>query len=82
MSEAERIHELGLAGGSPPRQSVAYRRNMLFQFGLMAAEDGLVMQLHPGVLRNHHTASFGRFGPDTGHDIPSPTGFAEPLRNC
>jgi glucuronate isomerase len=78
--EAERIHELGLAGGLSARQSVAYRRNMLFQFGLMAAEDGLVMQLHPGVLRNHHRDSFRRFGPDTGHDIPSPTGFAEPLR--
>jgi glucuronate isomerase len=38
------------------------------------------MQLHPGVLRNHHAPSYERFGPDTGHDIPGPTGFAEPLR--
>ena len=78
--EAERIHELGLAGGLSARQAAAYRRNMLFQFGLMAAEDGLVMQLHAGVTRNHHAESYRRFGPDTGHDIPAATGFAEPLR--
>ena len=33
-------------------------------------EDGLVMTLHPGVRRNHHTPTFERFGADTGHDIP------------
>lgn len=77
---AEGIHSRGLAGAVTAEEALAYRRNMLFQFGLMAAEDGLVMQLHPGVLRNHHTASFERFGPDTGHDIPGPTAFAEPLR--
>jgi glucuronate isomerase len=78
--EAERIHKLGLAGGLSARESVAYRRNMLFQSGLMSAEDGLVMQLHAGVTRNHHADSFRRFGPDTGHDIPATTAFAEPLR--
>jgi glucuronate isomerase len=78
--EAERIHALGLDGGLSAREAALYRRNLLFQLGLMAAEDGLVMQLHPGVTRNHHAESFTRFGPDTGHDIPAPTRFAEPLR--
>jgi glucuronate isomerase len=78
--EAERIHALGLDGGLSAREAALYRRNLLFQLGLMAAEDGLVMQLHPGVTRNHHAESFTRFGPDTGHDIPAPTLFAEPLR--
>ncbi len=79
-TEAQDIHRRGLDGQVTAEEALAYRRNMLFQFGLMAAEDGLVMQLHPGVLRNHHAASFERFGPDTGHDIPSMTSFAEPLR--
>jgi glucuronate isomerase len=79
-SEAETIHRRGLDGEVTADEALAYRRNMLFQFGLMAAEDGLVMQLHPGVLRNHHTPSFEQFGPDTGHDIPGLTLFAEPLR--
>ncbi len=78
--QAERIHKLGLAAMLSARDSVAYRRNMLFQFGLMSAEDGLVMQLHAGVTRNHHKESYRRFGPDTGHDIPATTDFAEPLR--
>ncbi len=78
--EAEAIHRRGLDGQATAEEALAYRRNMLFQFGLMAAEDGLVMQLHPGVLRNHHAPSFERFGPDTGHDIPALTTFAEPLR--
>lgn len=77
---AEAIHRRGLAGTASTEEAIAYRRNLLFQFGLMAAEDGLVMQLHPGVARNHHTESFRRFGPDTGHDIPAMTAFAEPLR--
>jgi glucuronate isomerase len=77
---AEAIHQRGLSGELSAEESLAYRRNLLFQFGLMSADDGLVMQLHPGVTRNHHTASFARFGPDTGHDIPAVTKFAEPLR--
>jgi glucuronate isomerase len=78
--QAESIHRLGLDGCLSEEQSVSYRRNMLFQSGLMSAEDGLVMQLHAGVTRNHHAESYRRFGPDTGHDIPATTGFAEPLR--
>ena len=31
-------------------------------------------------LRARHTPTFGRFGPDSGHDIPRPTTFTEPLR--
>jgi glucuronate isomerase len=77
---AEAIHQRGLSGEITHEEALAYRRNLLFQSGLMSAEDGLVMQLHPGVIRNHHAASFERFGPDTGHDIPSETKFAEPLR--
>ncbi len=77
---AEAIHRRGLDGEVSVEEAIAYRRNLLFQFGLMSAEDGLVMQLHPGVARNHHAASFARFGPDTGHDIPASTAFAEPLR--
>lgn len=79
-AEAERIHRLGLEGGLSERESVSYRRNMLFQSALMSADDGLVMQLHAGVTRNHHIETYRRYGPDTGHDIPAPTAFAEPLR--
>jgi len=53
---------------------------MLYQMARMSAEDGLVMTLHPGSFRNHHTPSFERYGADTGHDIPVAVGFTEGLR--
>lgn len=78
--EAEVLHQRGLDGSITHAEATAYRRNMLFQFGCMAAEDGLVMQLHPGVIRNHHAPTFAEHGPDTGHDLPAVTQFSEPLR--
>ncbi|HEY2437155.1 MAG TPA: glucuronate isomerase [Solirubrobacteraceae bacterium] len=78
--QAETLHRRGLDGTITPEEARAYRRNMLFQFGRMSAEDGLVMQLHAGVIRNHHAPTLDRFGPDTGHDLPAVTTYSEPLR--
>jgi glucuronate isomerase len=79
-AEATRIHAAALAGGVSDAEALAYRRTMLFQSAAMSAEDGLVMQLHPGVLRNHHAPTHRRFGPDTGHDLPTSTEFVRGLR--
>jgi glucuronate isomerase len=38
------------------------------------------MTVHAGVLRNHHSPTFRRYGPDTGHDIPVRTDFVRGLR--
>jgi glucuronate isomerase len=78
--EAERIHREGLAGTASAADAAAYRRDLLYRFAEMAADDGLVMQLHTGVLRNHHAATLDRYGPDTGHDLPVASTFVEPLR--
>jgi glucuronate isomerase len=43
---------------------------MLVEMARMSVEDGLVMQLHAGVYRNHNPEVFKRFGPDMGFDIP------------
>lgn len=51
----------------------------------MSIEDGLVMQLHVGSLRNHNAALFARFGPDVGGDIPVATEWTrnlQPLLNA
>lgn len=79
-AECERIHQAGLAGTVTAEDATAYRRNMLYQLAAMAAEDGLVMQLHADVVRNYDGASFQRFGPDTGHDLPGPSTFTRGLR--
>lgn len=47
---------------------------------LLALEDGLVMQLHSGVQRDHDRASAARFGADLGSDFPLPVTFVGPLR--
>jgi glucuronate isomerase len=78
--QAQALHDQGLAGTITNEGARAYRRNMLFQFARMSAEDGLVMQLHAGVIRNHHIPTFEHFGADTGHDLPAVTTYSEPLR--
>ncbi|MBT1546116.1 glucuronate isomerase [Curtobacterium aurantiacum] len=80
--ERERIHAAALRDPSSVTESeaTAYRHDMLYRWAEMSVEDGLVMQLHPGVIRNHHTPTLERFGPDTGHDLPAVGSFTEPLR--
>lgn len=46
----------------------------------MSVDDGLVMTLHPGVRRGHHTVTTTRFGPDTGSDIPIRVELTDALR--
>jgi glucuronate isomerase len=81
-SERARIHAAAMEGpsGVTASEAVAYRHDMLYRWAEMSVEDGLVMQLHPGVLRNHHGPTLERFGPDTGHDLPAVGSFTEPLR--
>jgi glucuronate isomerase len=43
-------------------------------------DDGLVMQLHAGSLRNHNRQVFDRFGPDSGADIPIAAEYTRNLR--
>ncbi|MFF1877792.1 glucuronate isomerase [Leifsonia sp. NPDC058230] len=78
-SDAERIHRSAIDGTLTAADAVAYRNNMLYRLAELASEDGLVMQLHPGVLRNHHQPTFDAFGPDTGHDLPAVGAFTKPL---
>ena len=69
-------------GGKEPNQAEvdAFAANMLFQMAEMSCEDGLVMQIHPGVLRDHSTAILRKHGSDKGYDIPVRTEFTRALR--
>ena len=70
---------LGGAQASPAEVE-AFAANMLFAMAEMSAEDGLVMQIHPGVLRDHSTGIAETYGSDKGYDIPVPTEFTRALR--
>ena len=69
-SEARRIFDRAIVGDATSAEATAFRRHMVMEMARMATEDGLVMTLHPGVHRNHHTPTYERYGADTGHDIP------------
>ncbi|MCC6304926.1 MAG: glucuronate isomerase [Rhodobacteraceae bacterium] len=58
------------AGRADARDAAAFRAQMLTEFARMSSEDGMVMQLHPGSLRNHSPAVLAGWGPDRGFDIP------------
>jgi glucuronate isomerase len=46
----------------------------------MSAEDGLVMTLHAGVIRNHSAETKANYGADFGHDLPVQAEFTMNLR--
>ena len=53
---------------------------MLTEMAAMSVDDGLVMQIHPGSLRNHNRQLFERFGRDKGADIPTRTDYVQALQ--
>lgn len=79
-ADAARLFDAARAGTISPTEARAFRGRMLIEMARMSVDDGLVMTIHAGVQRNHHTPTFERFGPDTGHDIPVATEWVNNLR--
>jgi glucuronate isomerase len=77
------LFSAALAGKAvSPEDGAAFTAHMLVEHARMSAADGLVMQLHAGVHRNHHPGLFASCGPDIGADIPVAadwTGGLQPL---
>jgi glucuronate isomerase len=78
--EAETLFARALRGAADANDAARFTAHMLIEFARMSCEDGLVMQLHAGSLRNHHAALFARFGPDRGADIPVAAEWTHNLR--
>ena len=57
-----------------------FQGQMLMEMARMSIDDGLVMQIHPGVYRNHSSLIFNRYGRDKGVDIPVETEYVKALR--
>ncbi|HEY0525290.1 MAG TPA: glucuronate isomerase [Stellaceae bacterium] len=57
-----------------------FRAQMLTEMARMSLDDGLVMQIHPGSLRNHNGVIEERFGRDMGADIPTAAEYTRALR--
>jgi glucuronate isomerase len=57
-----------------------FRAQMLTEMARMSLDDGLVMQIHVGSLRNHNAQLFTRLGRDMGADIPTSTEYVRALK--
>jgi glucuronate isomerase len=79
-TEVEALFDRALRGEATPEDAVAFSGHMLIELARMSVEDGLVMQIHPGSLRNHNRTVFERFGADRGCDIPLATEYTRNLQ--
>jgi glucuronate isomerase len=77
---AEAVFARALRGQASEDDAARFTAHMLIEFARMSVEDGLVMQLHVGSLRNHNAAVFARFGTDMGADIPIATEWTRNLQ--
>jgi glucuronate isomerase len=77
--EAEQIFQRALRGATTAEDATRFTGHMLMEMARMSVEDGLVMQLHPGSLRNHNDWVYHRFGRDKGADIPIAVDFTRGL---
>lgn len=74
------IFQRGLLGKADQDDAQLFIAHMIFEMARMSVDDGMVMQLHPGVYRNHNPLIFEHFGPDLGFDIPVRTEFTRNLQ--
>ncbi|MCL6525814.1 MAG: glucuronate isomerase [Thermaceae bacterium] len=86
QGQAEQLFALALKGTINPEQAEQLEAHALFDQARLSAEvDGLVMQLHLGVTRNHNRTLFERMGEDMGADIPHAVDWTrglQPLLNA
>jgi len=79
-SESAALFDKIIAGNFTSGEADVFRGQMLTEMAAMSLDDGLVMQLHPGSVRNHNQEIFRGFGRDMGADIPSRTDYVGALR--
>ncbi|MBZ0275043.1 MAG: glucuronate isomerase, partial [Anaerolineae bacterium] len=77
---ADAIFQRALKGEASAEDARVFTGHMLVEMARMSTEDGLVMQLHVGSLRNHNPQIFAHFGRDMGADIPITTEFTHDLK--
>jgi glucuronate isomerase len=79
-AEAADLFRRVLAGNADAQQQELFRAQMLTEMARMSLGDGLVMQIHPGSVRNHNRKVYERYGRDMGADIPRATNYVDALR--
>jgi glucuronate isomerase len=80
LAEANELFNKVFTGKAGKREQVVFQAQMLTEMAQMSLEDGLVMQIHPGSVRNHNRKVFEKYGRDVGADIPMATNYVDALR--
>lgn len=80
-STVETLFERALRGRADGEDAKRFQAHMMMEFARMSIEDGLVMQLHVGSIRDHNDLLYRQFGPNMGADIPAPCEFTKNLRS-
>ena len=79
-ADVERIFTRAIEGKANRHDQSRFEAHVLMEMAAQSTEDGLVMQLHAGALRNHNEQLYKRYGPHRGGDIPVATEFTRNLR--
>lgn len=77
----ESLYQKARSGSATTADQRAFEAHLLIEMARQSVDDGLVMQLHPGSLRDHNARIQARFGADKGADIPVATEYTRNLRN-
>jgi glucuronate isomerase len=76
---AQTLFQRAMDGTATLDDQREFEGHMLVEMARMSTSDSLVMQLHPGALRDHNKIVFDRFGADKGADIPVQTEYTRNL---
>jgi len=79
-SECEALYQRVRHGKATPADAELFRGQILTEMARMSIDDGMVLQIHPGVYRSHNPTVLKRFGRDKGADIPLPTDYVHALK--
>lgn len=78
--EKQSLLDKALSGKISPAEAGQFRAQMLTEMAALSAEDGMVMQVHAGVLRSLDPALLADYGPNLGADIPCRADYVNGLR--
>lgn len=79
-SECEALYQRVRHGNATPQDAELFRGQILTEMAKMSIDDGMVLQIHPGVYRSHNPTLLEKFGRDKGADIPLPTNYVHALK--
>lgn len=79
-AECEVLFARIVGGSGDSADHALFRAQFLTEMAKMSIEDGMVMQIHPGSMRDHNSSVLTRYGRDKGFDIPTRTDYVTALQ--